>query len=113
MGISGWGFFNVQKPMGIVDNAPVFNGETNYTRRGDFQLNANGNLINGAGYYLMGITVDPKTENPTGNVPQALQFQNNFIPAQATSAVQYAANLPTQPRTPATSTTSAGSITAA
>ena len=38
MAISGAGFFNVQKPMGIVDNVPVFNGVTNYTRRGDFQL---------------------------------------------------------------------------
>ena len=61
----------------------------------------------------MGITVDPKTGNPTGNVPQVLQFQNNFIPAQATSAVQYAANLPTQPNTPASSGAAAGTITAA
>ena len=65
---------------------PVFDGVTDYTRRGDFQVNANGNLVNGAGYYLMGVTVDPKTGNPTGNVPQVLQFQNNFIPAQATTA---------------------------
>jgi flagellar hook protein FlgE len=112
MAINGDGFFSVQKASAVVDNVPVFSGTTDYTRRGDFQLNANGNLINGAGYYLMGITVDPKTGNPTGNVPQVLQFQNNFIPAQATSAVQYAANLPTQPSTPASSATGAGSITA-
>ncbi len=68
----------------------MFNGVTDYTRRGDFQVNANGNLVNGAGYYLMGVAVDPKTGNPTGNVPQVLQFQNNFVPAQATSAIQYA-----------------------
>ena len=48
MAISGTGFFNVQKPAGVVDNVPVFSGVTNYTRRGDFQLNANGNLVNGA-----------------------------------------------------------------
>lgn len=113
MAINGDGFFSVQKATSVVDNVPVFSGATDYTRRGDFQLNANGNLINGAGYYLMGITVDPKTGNPTGNVPQVLQFQNNFIPAQATSAVQYAANLPTQPATPASSASGAGSITAA
>ena len=52
----------------------------------------------------MGVTVDPKTGNPLGNVPQVLQFQNNFIPAQATSAIQYAANLPTTPTTTASST---------
>ena len=112
MAISGVGFFNVQKPIGIVDNAPVFNGVTDYTRRGDFQLNANGNLVNGAGYYLLGVTVDPKTGNPIGNVPQVLQFQNNFIPAQATTKITYAANLPTKPSTVASSTASAGTLAA-
>jgi flagellar hook protein FlgE len=113
MAINGDGFFSVQKASSVVDNVPVFSGVTNYTRRGDFQVNANGNLINGAGYYLMGVSVDPKTGNPTGNVPQVLQFQNNFIPAQATSAIQYAANLPTQPKTPASSSAATGTLVAA
>jgi flagellar hook protein FlgE len=113
MAINGDGFFSVQKATGVTDNVPVFTGVTNYTRRGDFQVNANGNLVNGAGYYLMGVTVDPKTGNPLGNVPQVLQFQNNFVPAQATSAIQYAANLPTTPTTPASSTAPAGTLTAA
>src|SRR6478735_111941 len=113
MAINGEGFFSVQKPTSLTDNVPVFSGVTNYTRRGAFQLNANGNLVNGDGYYLMGVTVEPKTGNPTGNVPQVLQFQNNFIPAQATTAFAYAANLPTQPKTPASSGASAGTITAA
>ena len=97
----------------MTDNVPVFTGVTDYTRRGDFQVNANGNLVNGAGYYLMGVAVDPKTGNPLGNVPQVLQFQNNFVPAQATSAIQYAANLPTTPTTPASSTATAGTLAAA
>ncbi len=113
MAINGDGFFSVQKATGITDNVPVFSGITDYTRRGDFQVNANGNLVNGAGYYLMGVAVDPKTGNPLGNVPQVLQFQNNFVPAQATSAIQYAANLPTTPTTPASSTGAAGTLTAA
>src|SRR5882672_996441 len=113
MAINGDGFFSVQKASSVVDNVPVFSGVTDYTRRGDFQVNANGNLINGAGYYLMGVSVDPKTGNPTGNVPQVLQFQNNFIPAQATSAIQYAANLPTQPKTPASSSAAIGTLVAA
>jgi flagellar hook protein FlgE len=113
MAINGEGFFSVQKPTSTTDNVPVFDGVTDYTRRGDFQVNANGNLVNGAGYYLMGVTVDAKTGNPTGNVPQVLQFQNNFIPAQATSAITYAANLPTQPKTPASTSSTTGSITAA
>jgi flagellar hook protein FlgE len=113
MAINGDGFFSVQKATGVTDNVPVFTGVTNYTRRGDFQVNANGNLVNGAGYYLMGVAVDPKTGNPLGNVPQVLQFQNNFVPAQATSAIQYAANLPTTPTTPASATAVAGSLLAA
>ena len=113
MAINGQGFFNVQKPIGITDNSPVFDGTTNYTRRGDFQLNASGNLVNGAGYYLMGVAVDPKTGNPIGNVPTVLQFANNFIPAQATTAIQYAANLPTTPSTAASSGASTGTLVAA
>src|ERR1700759_4347825 len=112
MAINGDGFFSVQKATGVVDNVPVFSGVTDYTRRGDFQVNANGNLVNGAGYYLMGVTVDSKTGNPIGNVPQVLQFQNNFVPARATTSVQYAANLPSTPVTAASSTAPAGTITA-
>jgi flagellar hook protein FlgE len=112
MAINGDGFFSVQAPTSIVDNQPVFSGVTDYTRAGDFQVNANGYLVNGAGYYLMGTTVDPKTGNPTGSVPTVLQFQNNFVPAQATTAIQYAANLPTVPSTSASSTAAANTITA-
>jgi flagellar hook protein FlgE len=113
MAINGQGFFNVQKPVGITDNSPVFDGTTNYTRRGDFQLNASGNLVNGAGYYLMGVSVDPRTGNPIGNVPTVLQFANNFIPAQQTTSIQYAANLPTTPSTAAASGAVTGSLVAA
>jgi flagellar hook protein FlgE len=113
MAINGDGFFSVEAPTSTTDGTPVFNGVTDYTRRGDFQVNSQGYLVNGAGYYLLGVTVDPKTGNPTGNVPSVLQFGNNFVPAQATTAVTYAANLPTQPSTTASSGAPAGSITAA
>jgi flagellar hook protein FlgE len=113
LAINGDGFFSVEKPTGTADNLPVFNGVTDYTRRGDFQLDTNGNLVNGAGYFLEGVPVDPKTGNPLGSVPQVLQFQNNFVPAQATSSIQYAANLPTTPTTTAGPSAAAGTITAA
>src|SRR5450432_3644889 len=112
MAINGDGFFSVQKATGVVDQVPTFNGVTDYTRRGDFQTNANGNLVNGAGYFLMGVAVDSKTGNPLGNVPQVLQFQNNFVPAQATSTIQYALNLPATPTTAASGGAAAGTITA-
>src|SRR3982074_562663 len=112
MAINGDGFFSVQKSSGTVDNVPTFNGVTDYTRRGDFQTNANGNLANGAGYCLVGGAVVPNTVNPLGNVPQVLQFQNNFIPAQTTTTINYAANLPSTPTTTNSSTAAAGTIPA-
>src|SRR5580692_5597871 len=99
--INGDGFFDVQQPTGVTDGNPTFNGITDYTRAGDFQVNAQGFLVNSAGYYLMGTAVDPKTGNPLGSVP-----------AQATTAIQYAANLPTVPVTTASPNAPAGSITA-
>jgi len=112
MAINGDGFFSVQASTGTTDNVPNFSGVTDYTRRGDFQVNSNGNLVNGAGYYLMGVAVDPKTGNVVGNVPQVLQFQNNFVPAQSTSSINYAANLPSTPTTAVSSTSAAGTIDA-
>ena len=97
MGIQGNGFFIVQKPTSFSGNLPVFGGVNLYTRRGDFQLDQNGFLVNGAGYYLMGIPVDPTTGNPSGSIPQTLQFNNNLIPAVETTQITYNANLPSQP----------------
>ena len=94
MAINGDGFFSVAKPTGFSDNQPTFNDVSNYTRRGDFQVNSNGYLVNGSGYYLMGIPVAASTGNPIGSVPQVLQFNNNFVGAQATTSINYEANLP-------------------
>jgi flagellar hook protein FlgE len=97
MAINGDGFFVVATPTGTADNTPVFDGVDDYTRAGDFQLNSEGYLVNSAGYYLMGIPIDSTTGNPVGNTPQVLQFDDDFIPAQATSAITYQANLPSDP----------------
>jgi flagellar hook protein FlgE len=99
MAINGQGFFVVQKPASFVDNRPSFTGIDNYSRRGDFALDKSGYLVNGAGYYLMGIPIDATTGNLTGSVPQMLQFQNGFLPAQATTTVEYKANLASYPLT--------------
>jgi flagellar hook protein FlgE len=101
MAINGDGFFVVQKPSSFIDNRPVFDGVNLYTRRGDFQTDKNGFLVNGAGYYLMGVPVDPTTGNPVGSVPEMLQFQNDFLPAQPTSQIEYRANLAKYPLTQA------------
>ncbi len=99
MAISGDGFFVVQKPGSFTDNSPIFNGVDNFTRRGDFTLDKNGYLVNGAGYYLEGIPIDPTTGNITGSNPQVLKFGSDFLPAQPTTTVTYRANLASYPLT--------------
>ena len=99
MAINGSGFFAVQKPSNFTDGTPVFDGVDRYTRRGDFQLDKSGYLVNGAGYYLEGVPIDPTTGNPTGSSPQVLKFQNDFLPAQQTTKIDYRANLASYPLT--------------
>ncbi len=99
MAINGAGFFVIEKPDSFADGRPNFSGVDQYTRRGDFQLDQNGYLVNGAGYYLMGIPIDATTGNLAGSVPEMLQFQNGFLPAQQTSEIDYRANLPNYPKT--------------
>lgn len=98
MAINGDGYFTVEKPSTLSSTGqPIFDGTQVYTRRGDFQPNANGYLVNGAGYYLMGNPVDPATGQPTGGAPQLLQFAvGTTQPAQATTQIQYSANLPSE-----------------
>ncbi|KWV58418.1 flagellar biosynthesis protein FlgE [Bradyrhizobium macuxiense] len=99
MAINGNGFFAVQKPGSFSDGSPVFDGVDRYTRRGDFQLNKDGYLVNGAGYYLEGVPIDPTTGNPSGSSPQVLRFKNDFLPAQQTTKIDYRANLASYPLT--------------
>jgi flagellar hook protein FlgE len=97
MAISGDGYFVVAQPTGSADNTPVFSGVDYYTRAGNFQLDSNGYLVNGSGYYLMGIPIDAATGNPVGSTPQVLQFDDDYVPAQETTAISYEANLPSSP----------------
>ncbi len=103
MAINGDGYFSVESPTSFTGNTPTFGGTQAYTRRGDFELNVNGYLVNGAGYYLEGIPIDPTTGNPAGTAVAPLQFQNNFLAASATTKINYALNLPSVPVTAASS----------
>ena len=74
MAISGDGYFSVATPtVGASGQLTFSNATQEYTRRGDFQLDANGHLVNSAGNYLMGTPVDANG-NPTSTTPQLLQF---------------------------------------
>ncbi|QCI63023.1 flagellar hook protein FlgE [Phreatobacter stygius] len=99
LAINGSGYFIVQQSTGSLDNQPVFSNVNYYTRRGDFTVDANGYMVNGAGYYLRGLKLDPTTGNPSGSSPTAIQITNDVIPAKSTSAINYRASLPSVPAT--------------
>jgi flagellar hook protein FlgE len=99
MAIQGDGWFVVTQPSGNSGSQPEFTGVSDYTQRGDFQMDSSGYLVNGAGYYLEGIPLDAATGTPETSTPEVLQFNNNFLPAQATTNIDYAANLPSSPTT--------------
>lgn len=101
MAINGNGFFIVEPPIGQSDGDALFAGASYYTRRGDFELDKNGYLVNGSGYYLKGLPIDPVTQNISGSVPQVLRVSNSFLPAQQTTRVNYELNLPQLPKTAA------------
>ncbi len=99
LAINGEGYFIVQKPSAFPDGTPVFTGVDLFSRRGDFQLDKDGYLVNGTGYYLKVLRVDGTTGNVIGSVPEVMQFSNDFLPAQPTNLIEYRANLATFPRT--------------
>ncbi len=105
MAINGDGYFAVKQPTSSSGSDVKFNASDLYTRRGDFQLDANGYLVNGAGYYLEGIPIDTKTGNLTGSALEPLQFDNTTLQATATTTITYGANLPSYPKTTNSDTT--------
>ncbi len=101
MAINGNGFFVVEPRIGQADGDAVFSGANYYTRRGDFELDKGGYLVNGSGYYLKGLPIDPVTQNISGSVPQVLRLDNAFLPAAQTTRINYQLNLPQLPKTTA------------
>lgn len=97
--INGDGFFVVGEQSGTVDGNVIFAEESVYTRRGDFELDKNGYLVNGSGYYLKGLPVNPSTGNTTGSLPEVIQVSSDVLPASATTTIDYRANLARYPLT--------------
>ncbi|MBN8534331.1 MAG: flagellar hook protein FlgE [Rhizobiales bacterium] len=97
--IQGNGFFITRERTGDVGGVPTFAGAQQYTRRGDFDMDRNGYLVNGTGQYLMGYTVDPVTGLTTGTQLNVLRISQNNLPARATTQIEYNVNLPQLPLT--------------
>ncbi|PPD15463.1 MAG: hypothetical protein CTY25_06910 [Methylobacterium sp.] len=109
MAISGEGMFTVKQRTSISDGVPVFGGQNFFSRRGDFDVDRNGYLVNGSGYYLMGYPVDPVTASPTGSALQVIRVSNDNLPARATTEIVYRGNLPRYPQTALADPTAPGS----
>ena len=109
MAVSGDGYFIVAEKTGESDGTPIFSDTDRYTRRGDFELDKNGNLANSAGYYLMGLAIDNSTGNPAGGSPEVVQVTNDFLPAETTTTITYKANLANYPLTANSDPDTAGS----
>ena len=106
--INGDGFFVVdQRESGVGANTTFANSNL-YTRRGDFDFDANGYLVNGAGYFLKGLKIDQTTGQLIGTQPEVLRITKEQFPAKATTSIEYRANIPAVPAT-ANKTTVAGS----
>lgn len=91
--ISGNGFYNVSKPIVAANGDVSFTGEDLYTRRGDFRLDKDGYMINGAGYVLKGWNVDTAGTVDTSGTT-SIKISDLTDSPVATSKVTYAANLP-------------------
>ena len=97
--INGDGFFVVdQRTTGLGSNTQFANTNL-YTRRGDFDFDANGYLVNGAGYYLKGLPLDRVTGQVIGTQPEVLRITKEQFPAKATAEIEYRANIPAVPGT--------------
>ncbi len=99
--INGDGYFIVGQQVGTSDGLPVFSSEDLFSRRGDFEIDKNGNLKNGAGYFLKGLPINAQTGNTSGSLPEIIQITNDFLAASATTEIDYRANLPSFPITAA------------
>ncbi|WP_298967591.1 flagellar hook-basal body complex protein [uncultured Methylobacterium sp.] len=97
MALNGEGFFVVKTKTSDSANLTTFSTSDLYTRRGDFSVDAAGRLVNGAGAYLVGQSLDPLTGQSTGT--GVLSIPTKPIPARPTTSLTYAANLPATPRT--------------
>jgi flagellar hook protein FlgE len=99
MAIAGQGFFAVSKATSDLNNVPTFSPQQYYTRAGDFSMNAAGYLVNSAGLYLNGWSVNPATNAVNQNALAPIQVSQSIYNPVATSSATLAANLPATPKT--------------
>ena len=95
--ISGDGFFAVSKKNADATGTVSFGSSPFFTRRGDFRVDENNNLVNGAGQYLMGYAVDSASGVVKDGVVSTIQIPTTDLPPAATTSIKYEGNLPVVP----------------
>ncbi|HYF54188.1 MAG TPA: flagellar hook-basal body complex protein [Salinarimonas sp.] len=99
MAINGEGYFIVRERAGTAGDEPIFSGRNYYTRRGDFGLDKSGHLVNGAGFYLRGESINPANGQVQNGGAGVVRISQDPLPASQTGNVSYSASLPTRPAT--------------
>jgi flagellar hook protein FlgE len=97
LAIAGQGFFAVSQPIGEAKGVVTYNPQQFYTRAGDFTMNSEGYLVNSAGQYLNGWSVDPTTSVVNQNALVPIQINQQTFNPQPTREVTLSANLPATP----------------
>lgn len=92
MAINGKGFFSVSEIQGQVDGNLVFSDNNLFTRRGDFQIDKNGYLVNGAGMFLRGDSIN--RDGLVTSINGVVRIDQDDVPATPTSQVNYSVTLP-------------------
>ncbi len=94
LAVSGNGFFNVKQPIAQTNGSVEFTGQNLYTRRGDFKLDKDGYMMNGAGYVLEAHPIDLVTKVVDTSQVLPIQISAAQDNPVATTLVTYSANLP-------------------
>jgi flagellar hook protein FlgE len=96
--IAGAGFLTVSKAIGenSATGEPIFEATDYFTRVGDFTQNAQGYLVNSAGYYLQAWAIDQSTGEVDTSWLTEVRVSDLLEAPVPTSLVDYAANLPSE-----------------
>lgn len=97
LAVAGQGFFAVSQATGESNSVPTFNSQQFYTRDGNFKMNSSGYLVNDAGQYLNGWSVNASTGAVDQNVLKPIQVTQTGYDPVASSNVTLSANLPATP----------------
>ncbi|MCW3473279.1 flagellar hook protein FlgE [Limobrevibacterium gyesilva] len=97
LAIAGQGFFPVSHPVSTRGSQVAFSPTPYFTRAGDFQMDQNGYLVNSAGEYLNGWSVNAATGVVNRNAVAPIQVSQSVYNPVATTQVDLSANLPATP----------------